>query len=272
MTIKIISFIVAILLIILSYYKDNTKSKKEIKVLGIIPIKKLGFALLILSVLGLFTTSIIDFIDKKSQESDYNRLLNKNDSINNKLDISKIQIDSLKTKNDSIQAKCNSILYANELLKSLLLETKNEINYLQNKTIEKVNQNQESIEKVGQVAGMRTINPDIQKMAISILSQAKGKVHFELTSTDSEVINFAEQLRDLFKKSGWRVTNNYTNIWSIKPMYGVNVLFKKSDKFPVGFEQALQFFDLAKIVYKPFYVDEKDTRLVDWVYIQVGLK
>jgi hypothetical protein len=54
------------------------------------------------------------------------------------------------------------------------------------------------------------------------------------------------------------------------PLKGLQVLIKKSDKFPVGLEEVIRAFKVIDVKYEIFYVRENDKRLTDYVYVLVG--
>ncbi|GEM_PF-4091776 len=265
MVVESISTLIGIIGLILEHRSEHTSKPHEKK-------KRLGLVLLVISIAGLLLTSISNYLESEELSNDIKALRFSNDTLKTQLDSSTQKLSFVVDKLKDIRAKNDSLLLVNQILREMIKTTKQDISILSAQTNRGFAQNLKSIETIGKASGTRIISRIDKDKMISILSTRKGKAFFKLCVGDREILQYAEQLKAVFKSSGWQIPDKYEYIYVNPPLEGLRVVIKKNDHFPVGLEETVKAFRAVDINHQIFYAAPNENALADYVYILVGYK
>lgn len=256
---EIILTLIAIVGLILQFMAEHKRPNKEQK-------KKIGLYILSISILGLIISSIFKQIDSSKSTKDFHNMIVK-------LDSSKVTIDSLETKISLINSNNDSLVLINRILENLLNDANKNIADLKNETIKGFLKSMNKMETIGTASGARIISElDKQKM-INILNKKKGFINLELTGQDQEMLQYAEQLKHIFRDAGWRTNIRYNYIMVSPPLRGLQIFIKDQKNFPEGIIEVTRALDvIGEFNNRTVYPVPDSRYLQEIIYIRVGYK
>lgn len=259
---QIILVLIGITGAVLAFRSEHSELSKKRK-------KRYGLLIMVVAIIGLFVSNYYAYQDSEKSS-------NQLDKVTVKLDSSNVELGALRHESRELHSQNDSLLADNLVLKSMLQIAHDKIDDLRHETVEGFSQNLARIETIGKATRARVISEGEKNEMATILSQSKGKIHLELTMNDQEVVQFAEQLKEVFAGAGWQVTRKYEYVMEDSPFHGVKLLIKDPANPPGGLAETIRAMDaVGQLQSKTLYLFPKAVReqkLQDYVYIRIGLK
>lgn len=225
MVVKVISSLLALFLILLSLMSELGVSNRWLKLFK--EKKRISLSIAIISILVLLVSWFQDSQENAELRVRHSALVSRHENTKEELDSVQTKLDGSAMKIDSLQHKVDSLSSGTALLRSLLMEKTQKIDFKQNQTIDGLKQNRDEIDQIGKLAGARTIRLESRPMAVAILSQVPSRIAIVHSPPGSEISGYARILKSILIEAGWEVSEGMSQ--SYPQVVGVNLYFAGSD-------------------------------------------